>query len=165
MRVFDSMALVSDPITPLIELQLSKIYKPHHSKSSIRVEIASVQQQEGVHECGLFAIAFAVAVCFDRKPESLYFNQKLMRKHLIKCLNNELFELFPFKTTAENIPRPTPSLRSIKLFCVCNMPECYDKMMIQCDNCNDWFHCSCVLPNSTIPDVWMCSICRSRYNY
>ena len=50
MRVFDSMALVSDPLTPLVELQLSKIYNPHHSKSSIHVEIASVQQQEGIHE-------------------------------------------------------------------------------------------------------------------
>ena len=46
--VMDSKALPSTPITANTELQLAKIYNPFPSRSSLRVAIASVQQQEGL---------------------------------------------------------------------------------------------------------------------
>ena len=87
--VMDSKAFQSSPITKTTELQLAKIYSPSPSKSSLRVEIASVQQQQGLHDCGLFAIAYATEICLGRKPDEAQFDKNLMRQHLIKCLNEK----------------------------------------------------------------------------
>ena len=75
MCVMDSKAFQSSPITKTTELQLAKIYSPSPSKSSLRVEIASVQQQQGLHDCGLFAIAYATEICLGRKPDEAQFNE------------------------------------------------------------------------------------------
>ena len=158
----DSRALLSNPITHDVEIQIAKIYNPLPTKSSIRVEIASVQQQEDIHECGLFAVAYAVEVCYSRKPESAHFEQHLMRQHLKKCLNEEHFEPFPKATCAETLPRPTRRIRNIKLYCLCHMPECFDNRMILCDHCNHWYHCSCVLSGNAVPDTWMCLKCLQQ---
>ena len=87
--VMDSRILFN-PITPSTELQLAKIYGSlpvFPPRSSLRVNIVSVQQQEGVHDCGLFSVAYATEVCLGRKPESVSFDQQLMRQHLIKTFS------------------------------------------------------------------------------
>ena len=158
--MFDSRALMSDPITREVELQLSKIYNPGASKSALRVEVVPVQQQEGVHDCGLFCIAFALELCLTGRPDTVHFDQHRMKKHLIHCLNKEHFEAFPKTKELETIPRPTRCFRKIKLYCICNMPETYDNRMILCDGCNSWFHCCCVLLSTKkIPDTWLCNAC------
>lgn len=68
-QLYSSRAIVSDPMTPEIKLQLSKIFSPPQSKSSLHTEILPVQRAEGVHDCGLFSIACATEVCV--KPESV----------------------------------------------------------------------------------------------
>lgn len=45
-----------------------------------------VQHQIGGSDCGLFAIAFAVALCFGLNPAKLIFNQEKMREHFVQCL-------------------------------------------------------------------------------
>ena len=42
-----------------------------------------IPNQLGEHECGLYAIANAAAVCFGKDPATLHFNQSLMRVHLV----------------------------------------------------------------------------------
>ena len=32
----------------------------------------------------------------------------------------------------------------IPLCCICSLPESYDKKMIQCDVCKEWYHFKCV---------------------
>lgn len=159
MQLYDSRAVISDPMTPEIELQLAKIYSPQQSTSSIRVEIVPVQQQEGVHSCGLFSIAYATELCYNSKPESVHFEQHKMSEHLIQCLNDQNFRPFPKSTGIETIPRPTRVFRKIKLYCTCRMPEFLDKRMIACDRCGEWYHCSCVLADGNIPDCWICIVC------
>ena len=81
-------------ITDNTELQLAKIYSPRSvcpMRTSLQVEVVPVQQQEGVNDCGLFAIAFAMEECLGRKSESAEFDQLLMREHMIKCLKEESF--------------------------------------------------------------------------
>ena len=47
----------------------------------------------------------------------------------------------------------------IELYCECNMPEVYDDM-IQCDECEEWFHLSCVgLQTPPAESEWYCSKC------
>ena len=159
MQLFDSRAVTSDPITPEIELQLAKIYNPQESKSSIRVEIVPVQQQKGIHSCGLFSIAYATELCYNSKPEYVHFEQQKMSQHIIHCLNEGKFEPFLKSKSIETIPRPTRSFRRIKLYCTCRMPEGFDQRMIACDKCGDWFHFSCAL-RGRVPDSWKCVVCK-----
>ena len=46
-------------------------------------EIVEVQKQHGTADCGVFAIAFAMAICF--KQELAPFNQGSMRHQLVQC--------------------------------------------------------------------------------
>ena len=87
---------------------------------------------------------------------SLFF---FVRPHLIECFEERKLSLF-LKIVKEYISRPSRRLYVIKLFCLCYMPEEYDVMMILCDKCHKWFHCSCVCINPTeVPDVWYCKTC------
>lgn len=156
----DSLALfftLSDPII----LQISQIYS-FASESSLQVQTMSVQQQEGSKECGLFSIAMALEVCSGNNPESVSFRQDAMRAHLIDCFVNGRLSVFP-KKSPECIPRPPRHQYTIDLFCYCQMPEIFDEMMISCDLCRQWFHCSCAcIAPGNIPDVWKCKPCQFR---
>ena len=156
MCVMDSKAFQSTPITKTTELQLAKIYSPSPSKSSLRVEIASVQQQQGLHDCGLFAIAYATEICLGRKPDEAQFDQNLMRQHLKKILNEKNFKRFPMSKHGVIIPRPSCCVKNIELYCICHMPESFDVKMIACDDCNNWYHFSCVLYSDSEPETWKC---------
>ena len=54
-----------------------------------------VQDQIGRLTCGLFAIAFAVALVNSQDPAALTFEQGAMWKHLWLCLQRKQLELFP----------------------------------------------------------------------
>lgn len=47
-------------------------------------EVAKVHKQQGLRDCGLFAIAFGTAICF-KQSISEPFNQDVMRQHLVQC--------------------------------------------------------------------------------
>ena len=61
-----------------------------------KLHIVPVQHQAGGSVCGLFAIAFAVALCFGLKPSKLNFQQHKMREYLLHCLAENEFTNFPF---------------------------------------------------------------------
>ena len=146
-------------------LQIAKIYSPPHPVDTLTIHTSSVQQQQGICDCGIFAIATAIEVCNGNNPERVQFNQKLMRGHLIKCLSQRKLTGFPKITCEEEcLPRPVKKKLNIKLFCHCKMPEELDNVMILCDTCDKWFHCSCESINpDNIPDKWSCSICCETY--
>ena len=54
-----------------------------------------LQKQPNLHDCGLFAIANAMAICNGQSPEGLSYNTKVMRKHLAGCLEDKVFRHFP----------------------------------------------------------------------
>ena len=47
--------------------------------------------------CGLFALAFATALCAGEDPQYLHFNTEgtYMRDHLLQCLENGVIQPFP----------------------------------------------------------------------
>ena len=132
---------------------------PHDSY--IEVQVPNVQQQTGVIDCGLFAIAFAVEVCFENtQVEKVKFKQKLMRSHLRKCLKNKTMTVFPQHTIDLTTKNTTPDIYPIELFCTCRMPDIYDEYMIECTECEKWFHFSCIgLEPGDSTDYWLCSEC------
>ena len=60
-----------------------------------------VQQQIAASDCGLFAIAFAVALVNGQDPAALTFDQGVMRQHLRLCLQRQQMEPFPTIQEAE----------------------------------------------------------------
>ena len=44
----------------------------------------------------------------------------------------------------------------INIYCSCKMPETYDDM-VECENCEEWFHVRCVKGDLT--SEWICNYC------
>ena len=157
-QVMDSLSS-SDVKTSLeILLQIAKIYPV--TKSTLQINRLSVQQQVGIHDCGLFSIAYAVETCLKRDVQKLSFEQKSMRKHLHDCFNNRVLTPFPQQL---HILKSNPVLHSVrkverfKVYCMCKMPEEFDANMILCDQCHTWFHYKCVnLKLTQHPKTWKC---------
>ena len=61
----------------------------------IRIIMSRCQKQTGGKDCGLFAIAFAVALVFNKCPSILKFNQQKMRSHLVECFTKQEMTPFP----------------------------------------------------------------------
>ena len=137
--ILDSMS--SMELTPNTILQISKIYKPQ--TASLEIKKLSVQQQKGSHDCGMFATAFMVEVCKGNDPETVFFNQAKMRAHLQKCFETDLLTPFPRARKSTNFLRSQNQFITIALYCTCRMPDIYDKQMISCDMCEEWFHFTC----------------------
>ena len=51
----------------------------------VKIVVGTSPRQEGVHDCGVHAIAVSTALACGILPESIKFDQPLMRHHLIKC--------------------------------------------------------------------------------
>ncbi len=56
---------------------------------------ANVQQQKGSSDCGLFACAFATALCLGVDVTNITFEQSEMRTHMKNCLQKGKLEVFP----------------------------------------------------------------------
>ena len=57
--------------------------------------MSKFQKQSGGKDCGLFAIAFTVALVFNNQPSKLKFNQQQMRCHLVECFTKQQMTTFP----------------------------------------------------------------------
>ena len=76
-KVYDSIFDVVDNHTALL---ISNLFG-----SSAKPKAVKIPKQLGINDCGLYAIANAAALCFGKDPATLYFNQSLMRLHLVQC--------------------------------------------------------------------------------
>ena len=89
-RVFDSRFANCDKET---EAVIRSLYQCHTEK--MKIIMSRCQKQSGEKDCGLFAIAFAVALIFNNQPSKLKFNQQKMRSHLVECFNKQQMTPFP----------------------------------------------------------------------
>ena len=55
---------------------------------AIEIMVADVQQQNNTNDCGGFAAAFAACLCLNIDPCTLTFDQVVMRKASMKCLDS-----------------------------------------------------------------------------
>jgi len=72
---------------------LKRLFPYNFEKYSIKFPI--VQHQPNSNDCGVFAIAFAISLLFNIKPEKVKYNHSLMRSHLIKIFETNIIEHFP----------------------------------------------------------------------
>ena len=163
MNIADSLGLFM-PLNQHTILQLAKLFYRFEHASQLKLLKVGVQQQIGLIDCGVFAIAYAVELCHGSNPEKVIFLQKQMRQHLYTCLQNKRLTPFPKgEDTDDTLPRPQRNLFTIKLYCTCRMPDIYDEKMINCDRCQKWYHFRCVdMALGEVappPTQWMCNDC------
>ena len=136
-------------------LQIANIM--HTNDSFIRVIRVPVQQQEGSKDCGLFAVAFAVAACMGRELSKVSFDQKKMRQHLVSCIESKKMIAFPERKVRHSCSKESTVI--IDVHCSCRMPECFDDKMIECECCLSWYHYKCVTVIDE--DGWKCNNCSA----
>ena len=71
---------------------------------SIKV-LKKVQKQQGRAECGLYAIANATSIAYERDPSQLVYCEKEMRQHLVNCFSQNDLEPFPLINEECDNPR------------------------------------------------------------
>ena len=74
--------------------------------------------------------------------------------------------LFAVAFATELCSGEDPTLKTLdqELFCLCRLPECYDKRMVQCTACKSWYHFQCVgfKSKNEVPKSWKCNSCISE---
>ena len=152
--------------TRLLILQIAEVFQVTMDSEYLRVKQLNVQQQEGVVDCGLFAIAFAAQMCYKRNPSLAIFDQSKMRKHLFDSIIKGEITPFPQQSQLPLSLRPLPlfscPIFSFKVYCYCRLTDDYDTDMIQCIECDKWLHFACVgvLPPVDHNLTWKCPECR-----
>ena len=117
--------------------------------------------QPNGNDCGLFAIAFAMAICSGQAPEDLFFDVGKMRSHLSSCL--KVKKMTPFPTKERNIKkRDSRRHESVPVYCNCRLME--SSRIVCCDTCTRWYHGSCVVVppqvwNQDTSILWTCHAC------
>jgi len=154
-QVMDSLSNSGVKTSLEILLQIAKIYPA--AKSILQINRLSVQQQVGIHDCGLFSIAYAVETCYRNDVQKSLFDQKSMRKHLHDCFNNGVLTPFSKQLKSQSVLYSVYKVERFKVYCSCKMPEEFDTKMILCDQCHTWFHYKCVnLKLNQHPKTWKC---------
>lgn len=134
---------------------------PYHT---IEVNHIDVQRQGNGSDCGVFALAFATALCFDQNPTCLRFDQMQMRHHLISCIDRGHMELFPKARGSRQSHKPS-KMQLIQVYCICRSVD--EGTMIQCTTCNEWYHTKCIsVPRRYVTNKeldWNCQQCSGNY--
>ena len=92
-------------------------------------------------DCGLYAIANAVAKAFDIDPTTQEYDTELMRGHFIHCFEQNEMQLFPARTRKSSYIDGVRYSAYLKIFCTCYMPE--DGQYVIYDKCSIWYHPEC----------------------
>lgn len=128
-------------------------------EKKIELKAQNTQFQKGGSDCGLFAIAFATALCFGTDPASCRYEQDKMRPHFVECVKKQ--RMTPFPSTGIRPGRPVKE--AIEVFCSCRLPETTEEKMVQCMACFEWYHQSCEsVPDDVFDDSkteWKCVKC------
>ena len=134
-------------------------------RSKIRIDILDVCKQKGANDCGLYALANATALCEGELPQSKEYIQEDMRPHLLKCIKESTPS--PFPSNHRYVHHDcTKNTKLVPLHCTCRLPEDPKKRMIQCLNCEVWYHenCEVVEPKAWTDEdyPWVCRKCINR---
>jgi len=68
-----------------------------HGYKYLEVKVPAVQEQSGVKDCGVFAIAFAYHAARDDLSK-MRFHQERLQPHLVQCFKKKHLEPFPHTT-------------------------------------------------------------------
>ena len=101
------------------------------------IRVTSSQLQEGSSDC-----ASATSLCNGQSPNSIRWDQKLMRANLLKSFEEGKMKPFPgWELHDRRIEEEEEVVKElkIKVYCSCRMPQDHKKMA----QCINWFHQTC----------------------
>lgn len=109
-------------IPETLRQQIVKLYTPLFKgvNKVLTLNYLCSQTQEGGADCGLFAIANCLALANKMDPMKMNFSQDKMRSHLIRCIENEKFEIFPF-SDLEQKNKTKINKVCLTMFCICHL--------------------------------------------
>ena len=140
----------------------------HCSESVLKIIPPSVQQQPNGVDCGVFAIAFAVDILNGFAEIGKRFDVGKMRSHLLKCLEEEEFTLFPRSHKHTKLSKG--HIIYVDIYCICRSPF-YEEdsesdenlFMAECVKCGEWYHKICLgIPSRVFTNEsveWKCMRC------
>ena len=128
--VFDSIHddISTDTINPICCIV-------HSKGSKIKIDIIEVCKQKGTDDFGLHALANATVLCEGELPQS----KDYIRPHLQECFKN----CTPCPFPSNHRDRHHGDIRKTKLVslhCTYRLPEDPNTRIIQCINCDVWYH-------------------------
>ncbi|PVD35142.1 hypothetical protein C0Q70_06423 [Pomacea canaliculata] len=100
------------------------------------------EKQQGSVTSGLFALAYAHALCLGIRPEQLSFYEEYMWIHLSSCLSAGMlapFLVLPCQRDTNG--KELHGQMQEEVFCICRQPKLPQLPMISCDICEKWYHC------------------------
>jgi len=157
MLVYDSMYSSAGEATKQQIACLMRTTEPN-----VTLTFTDVQMQAGGSDCGVFALAFATAICFGHSPGKFQFDQQRMRTHLIECLEKKQFTMFPIRKERRQGSK-IKATQTVPVHCICRMPYIKQASMIQCSHCKLWYHgrhCVKTSDNDWQPGAkWLCPSC------
>ena len=123
----------------------------------IELKIQNVQYQNECTDCGIFAVAFATDLAHGCNPSIRLYKQDLLRSHFLKCLSQKSMTPFPSKAKKFGPPKT----EHIEVFCTmsCRLPA--NESMVQCIECKEQYHTSCIDINAILPSGWKCNVCAA----
>ena len=86
--VYDSLNKAADKFTHDLLKRLLK-------KVKIQVFFMQPQLQIGIHDCGIFALAFCTSLALGEDLSDVEFDQARMRNHLDDCFEIKYLSSFP----------------------------------------------------------------------
>ena len=117
------------------------------SEQKVTLQFISIPHQFGSADCGLFAIAFATALCLGTRLENVQFDQSKMRSHFISCFENQRMPMFPILWQRQT----SKSVCSIQT------------VATERSKCGEWHNldCSANIPKSALESSapWNCNSC------
>ena len=124
------------------------------SAEEITLDFPCVRKQKG--EVIVEFSAYATTLCLGLNPKDVSYEQCLLRSHLYDCIQKKNMTPFPCSWNLQKTEKGPQEI--IRIYCICRQPE--DGKMIQCDNCQKWYHEECIQVPKNIEHVdWLCSLC------
>lgn len=147
-----------------VRCQVATIMKT--KEDSFLMSHVDVQRQIGSNDCALFAIAFAVNLCFGQDPHSVGYAQFSLRDHLLTCLENNKLTPFPTSRSRRLSRNREFNSQTVFVYCVCRQTwerSNSSEPLTQCCSCKEWFHQSCMDIDQKIVDYpflkYNCKLC------
>lgn len=82
----------------IIQQVLKMVNQTGLGENILFIERSESDDIDAIQSCGLYAIAYCVAFAFDIEARSLLFEENGMRSHLVECLEDMCFSMFPPRT-------------------------------------------------------------------
>ncbi|KAK2145456.1 hypothetical protein LSH36_680g00013 [Paralvinella palmiformis] len=143
-----------------LELQ-EKLAAMLNRRHDVSILWADVKRQNNSVDCGVHAIAAAVALCHGIDPSTCDWQYERMRSHLSCCF--EAGEIRPFPVRECGRQPGSPARSMIRIHCPCGLPvrEDDDKTW-RCSSCLELFHQKCVIKLIEINEPFCCDLCAQR---